>query len=268
MTTRKFPRTDINAVFPTVAATMADALGCDVEDVKPNVSLIEDLDAESIDFLDMVFRLERAFKIKIPRGKIVENARGTLTEAEFEQKGIVTDAGLAQLPRLPVGGPGRTLQDADEGRRTSRGSSRRRRSASWSSRRSAKRSRPDEAPAVAAMPAHGTLGAWLTTSPRSRSSTASPTTSRDARARTLRGAGGHAGVSVVPRRRGRRAARRMGGDGAHRVSRPAGCGTCQRNAVSRRRRARQHARSRRRHRTAATTRGRLPRDAPSVAGVA
>jgi hypothetical protein len=44
-----------------------------------------------------VFRLERAFKIKIPRGKIVENARGTLTEAEFEDKGVVTAAGLAQL---------------------------------------------------------------------------------------------------------------------------------------------------------------------------
>ena len=76
---------------------MADALGCDVEDVKLDVSLIEGLDAESIDFLDMVFRLERAFKIKIPRGKIVENARGDLTEAEFEQKGIVTETGLAQL---------------------------------------------------------------------------------------------------------------------------------------------------------------------------
>jgi hypothetical protein len=45
----------------------------------------------------MVFRLERTFKVKIPRGKIVENARGTLTEAEFEQKGLVTDAGMAQL---------------------------------------------------------------------------------------------------------------------------------------------------------------------------
>jgi acyl carrier protein len=45
----------------------------------------------------MVFRLERAFKIKIPRGKIVENARGALSEADFEQKGVVTDVGLAQL---------------------------------------------------------------------------------------------------------------------------------------------------------------------------
>ena len=88
---------EIDAVFPKVAETMADALGCDVEDIKPNVSLIEGLDAESIDFLDMVFRLERAFKIKIPRGKIVENARGDLPESEFEQKGIVTENGLAQL---------------------------------------------------------------------------------------------------------------------------------------------------------------------------
>jgi acyl carrier protein len=53
------------AVFPTVAETMADALGCDVADIKLDVSLIEGLDAESIDFLDMVFRLERAFKIGI-----------------------------------------------------------------------------------------------------------------------------------------------------------------------------------------------------------
>ena len=88
---------EIMAVYPKVSETMADALGCDVEDIKPDVSLIEGLDAESIDFLDMVFRLERAFKIKIPRGKIVENARGDLPESEFEQNGIVTEKGLAQL---------------------------------------------------------------------------------------------------------------------------------------------------------------------------
>ena len=97
MTQAQISRDDILAVLPTVSATIADALGCDLEDVKPDSSLIDDLDAESIDFLDMVFRLERAFKIKIPRGKIVENARGDLPEAEFEQKGIVTDKGMAQL---------------------------------------------------------------------------------------------------------------------------------------------------------------------------
>jgi acyl carrier protein len=88
---------EIQSVFPKVAETMADALGCDVDQVRLDVSLIEGLDAESIDFLDMVFRLERAFKIKIPRGKIIENARGDMPEVEFEQKGVLTPAGLAQL---------------------------------------------------------------------------------------------------------------------------------------------------------------------------
>jgi acyl carrier protein len=97
VTQQEITRDEITAVFPTIAATMADALGCDIDDIKLDVSLIEGLDAESIDFLDMVFRLERAFKIRILRGKIVENARGSLSEAEFEQNGVVTDAGLAQL---------------------------------------------------------------------------------------------------------------------------------------------------------------------------
>jgi acyl carrier protein len=88
---------EIEAVYPKVAQVIADALGCDVGDVQLQVPLIEGLDAESIDFLDLVFRLERSFGVKIPRGKIVEDARGDLPEAEFEKGGIVTDAGLAQL---------------------------------------------------------------------------------------------------------------------------------------------------------------------------
>jgi acyl carrier protein len=88
---------EIQAVFPKVAQIIADALGCDADQVKPQVPLIEGLDAESIDFLDLVFRLERAFGVKIPRGKIVEDARGDLAESDFEQKGIVTEVGLARL---------------------------------------------------------------------------------------------------------------------------------------------------------------------------
>ena len=88
---------EILAVYPTVAKTIADALGCDVDQVQLDVSLIEGLDAESIDFLDLVFRLERAFKLEIPRGKITENARGNLSEEEFQQKGIVTDIGMQRL---------------------------------------------------------------------------------------------------------------------------------------------------------------------------
>src|SRR6185503_18427053 len=88
---------EIMTVFPKVAETMADALGFDVEKVKLEASLIDDLGAESIDFLDIVFRLERAFKVKIPRGKIVEDARGDLSAAQFEQEGVVTGAGVERL---------------------------------------------------------------------------------------------------------------------------------------------------------------------------
>jgi acyl carrier protein len=97
MTQAEISKEDILAVYPTVAKTIADALGCDVDQVRLDVSLIEGLDAESIDFLDLVFRLERAFNVKIPRGKIIENARGDLSEAEFEQKGVVTEVGMERL---------------------------------------------------------------------------------------------------------------------------------------------------------------------------
>ena len=97
MSNASISKEEIMAVFPKVAATMADALGCDVEQVKLEASLIDDLAAESIDFLDIVFRLERAFKVKIPRNKIVEEARGDLSESGFDRAGVVTDAGLARL---------------------------------------------------------------------------------------------------------------------------------------------------------------------------
>jgi acyl carrier protein len=88
---------EIMAVYPKVADTVADAIGCDVEKVKLNSTLIGDLGAESIDFVDIVFRLQRQFKVKIPRGRIVEEARGSLSEAEFEKAGVVTEAGVARL---------------------------------------------------------------------------------------------------------------------------------------------------------------------------
>ena len=97
MSNENISKEDILAIFPKVAETMADALGCDVEKVTPQASLINDLGAESIDFLDIVFRLERAFKVKIPRGKIIEDARGSLSESEFESGGVVSEAGAARL---------------------------------------------------------------------------------------------------------------------------------------------------------------------------
>lgn len=97
MSTPDISQEEIDAIYPQVAEIIADALGCDEDEVEPTSSLINDLDAESIDFLDIVFRLEREFKVKIPRGKAVEEARGELTEEEFEQGGVVTDAGLEKI---------------------------------------------------------------------------------------------------------------------------------------------------------------------------
>ena len=97
MSSPEISQEEIDAIYPQVADIIADALGCDEDEVKPDSSLINDLDAESIDFLDIVFRLEREFKVKIPRGKAVEEARGDLSEEEFEQGGVVTDAGYDAL---------------------------------------------------------------------------------------------------------------------------------------------------------------------------
>jgi acyl carrier protein len=94
---QEITREEITAVYPKVAQIIADALGLDVGDVKPAAPLIEELGAESIDFLDLVFRLERAFGVKIPRGKIVEDARGELAESDFEQKGVLTEIGNKRL---------------------------------------------------------------------------------------------------------------------------------------------------------------------------
>jgi acyl carrier protein len=97
MTNTQITKEEIMAVYPKVAEIIAAALPCEVERVKLEASLIDDLGAQSIDFLDIVFRLERAFKVKIPRGKIIEDARGSLSQAEFEQLGVVSKAGLQRL---------------------------------------------------------------------------------------------------------------------------------------------------------------------------
>ncbi len=88
---------DVEAVYPRVARAVAEALARDPAEVRITSRLFADLEAESIDLLDIVFRLEREFKIQIPRGRIVEDARGDLSEAEFEKNGVLTPAGLARL---------------------------------------------------------------------------------------------------------------------------------------------------------------------------
>jgi acyl carrier protein len=88
---------NVNEVYPKVSEIIADVLVIDQDDVTLEKSLIMDLGAESIDFLDLVFQLEKEFKIKIPRGQLEKNARGDLAEDEFEKGGFLTERGLVAL---------------------------------------------------------------------------------------------------------------------------------------------------------------------------
>ena len=83
-------------VFDKVRETLIDALGLDDDEVTQEATLIGDLGAESIDFLDIVFRLEKEFDIKIPRGELFpENLASA--DSGFLEDDKVTDQGLAQL---------------------------------------------------------------------------------------------------------------------------------------------------------------------------
>ncbi len=83
-------------IFKQVRQVMVDALGVDEEDVTPQSTLIADLGAESIDFLDIVFRLEKAFGIKIPREELFP-AESLMNNPEFIDNGKFTKKGLAEL---------------------------------------------------------------------------------------------------------------------------------------------------------------------------
>jgi acyl carrier protein len=88
-------------IYSKVSATLMEALNVDEDDIQPTATLQGDLGAESIDFLDIVFRLEREFGIKIPRGELFPESifQG---DPEFVQNGKVTERGLAELrARMP-----------------------------------------------------------------------------------------------------------------------------------------------------------------------
>lgn len=87
-------------VFDKVKTCLVEALGVDDDEVTPEATLSGDLGAESIDFLDIVFRLEKAFNIKVPRGELFPE--DVLTNSQYVQDGRVTPEGLIQLrQRMP-----------------------------------------------------------------------------------------------------------------------------------------------------------------------
>ncbi|MGN6591420.1 MAG: phosphopantetheine-binding protein, partial [Terriglobales bacterium] len=83
-----------------VREAVAEVLGRELSEVNASSSLMNDLNAESLDFLDLLFRLESGFGIKIPRGGIQRATQGSLTEAEFQQNGVLTPAALERLRLL------------------------------------------------------------------------------------------------------------------------------------------------------------------------
>jgi acyl carrier protein len=83
-----------------VRKIVADSLGRKLDDVKLDSVLMADLDAESLDFLDIVFRLEREFSIEITRGEMERASRGDMSPEEFAPAGLISEAGLARLREL------------------------------------------------------------------------------------------------------------------------------------------------------------------------
>jgi acyl carrier protein len=87
-------------IFEKIRSALVDALGVDDDEVTPEATLVGDLGAESIDFLDIVFRLEKVFAIKIPRGELFPE--DILTNAKYIRDGRVTEDGLLELrKRMP-----------------------------------------------------------------------------------------------------------------------------------------------------------------------
>ena len=83
-----------------VREALVDALGVDDDEVTPEATLVGDLGAESIDFLDIVFRLEKAFDIKIPRDELFPE--DILTSAKYVEDGKVNAEGITLLrERMP-----------------------------------------------------------------------------------------------------------------------------------------------------------------------
>ena len=82
-------------VFAKVKEVLVTALAVDDDEVTPEAKLKEDLGAESIDFLDITFQLEKTFGIKIPKGDLMPE--NVFTNPEMVQNGKMTAKGLAEM---------------------------------------------------------------------------------------------------------------------------------------------------------------------------
>jgi acyl carrier protein len=98
-------------ILARVTKVIVQALGVDEEDVTPSATLVGDLGAESIDFLDIVFRLEREFGITVPRGELFVEA-AFRDDAGTVRDGRVTEERLAALrSEMPYADLGHLARD-------------------------------------------------------------------------------------------------------------------------------------------------------------
>ncbi len=87
-------------IFKKVQAVLVDALSVDEEEVTPTAVIRDDLGAESIDFLDIAFRLEKAFNIKIAMNEMMPE--NLASDPNFVKDGRLTPGGLAEVKaRMP-----------------------------------------------------------------------------------------------------------------------------------------------------------------------
>jgi acyl carrier protein len=92
-------------IFGKVTEVLEEALGCDEDEIMPDASLVADLGAESIDFLDIMFRLEKTFgtadkPFKIDQGELFPE--NVMDNADWVQDGKFTDLGMSMLrERMP-----------------------------------------------------------------------------------------------------------------------------------------------------------------------
>ena len=84
-------------IFKKVREVLVDALGVDEDEVTPEAMLTADLGAESIDFLDISFKLEQSFGFKIPQGEMFPD--NVAQDPEYVQEGKITPKGLVELKR-------------------------------------------------------------------------------------------------------------------------------------------------------------------------